>query len=192
MVLEENKAKALSSTFTAYGTVKDDPDQKIVSEVFKAMDLAGGGEERVAGRKFEAPAFAGKPATAGNHDIKLITGVRLLEINAFGRVDLDRQCAVAEKLGVQFAVARGDGILGVGKFEEARWREVHKGSRVTVRRVAAGFFKGSKATLLLRAQTQHWARHTHDRQAHGVVLRLSGPAMNQNTFRLAPISRHSG
>ena len=112
-------------TFTAFRTVEDHPGQQIFSEIFKAMHLARSGKKRIAGTELKALAFDKKPAATGDDDVEFITRVRLLQICTFGRVDLDRQRAMAEEFGVEFAVARWDGVLRVGKFDDAFSRKFH-------------------------------------------------------------------
>src|ERR1043166_4165507 len=47
-------SRSLFATFAAFRTVEDHPDQKIISKILKAMDLAGSGKKRVAGRELKA------------------------------------------------------------------------------------------------------------------------------------------
>src|ERR1051326_5123755 len=113
-----NASIAPLRTFTALRTVKDYPDQKVLSEILKAMHFTRRGKKRVTGAKLKALAFHRKPASTSYNNVKLIARMRLLQINALGRVDLNRQGAVAKEFSIEFSVARGDGVVRVGKFDD--------------------------------------------------------------------------
>jgi len=106
-------------TFTTFRTVEDYPCQQVFREVFKTMHLACGGKKRVTRTELNTPAFDKKPAAPSSDDIKFVAGVRLLQISALGRVNLDCQSAVAEEFGIEFTFARGYGILRNGKCDDA-------------------------------------------------------------------------
>jgi hypothetical protein len=118
-------AAAQLRTFSAFRAVEDNPRQQVFSEVLKAMVFPGGGKKRVSGAKLKALTFDAKPAASGDNNIKFIARVRLLQINAFGRVDFNRQGAMAEEFGIEFTVARWNGVLRIGKFDLAFRREFH-------------------------------------------------------------------
>lgn len=106
-------------TLTAFRAIEDHPDQQVFSEILKTVDLAGGSKERITGTELHAFAFHQKPATACRDNIKFVACVRLLQVSAFGSVDLNGQCAVAEKFRVEFAVACWDGLLRVSQLDDS-------------------------------------------------------------------------
>src|SRR5215467_10026448 len=104
-------ALAQLSMFSAFRPIEDYPNQQVLSEILKAMDLAGGREERVAGAELQALALDKEPTSARGHNIKLVAGVGLLQVGSLGSVYLQRQRAMAEEFGIKLSIARGDGIL---------------------------------------------------------------------------------
>ena len=103
-------AVAWLRTLAAFRAVEDNPCQQVFRKIFKAMHFAGSGKKRITGTKLHALTFDKKPTASSRHDIKLVTRVRLLQVRALGRVDLDRQGAMTEKFGIKFAVTRWDGV----------------------------------------------------------------------------------
>src|ERR1700731_1583661 len=112
-------------TFTAFRTVEDHPCQQVFSEIFKAVDLTRRRKECVTGAKLNALAFDRKPAATGCDNVEFVSGVRLLHVSTFGGINFDRQGAMAEEFGIEFTVARWNGVLRVGKLDDAFSGEIH-------------------------------------------------------------------
>src|SRR5262249_52942504 len=115
----------LAPTLTTFWTIENHPDQEVFREVFKAMDLAGGGEQNVSRRKLKPFAFYVKPSPAGDNHIKFVAGMRLLQIGTLRCIDLNIEGAVLEEFRVELAVARGNGVLRVRQLDDPCSREFH-------------------------------------------------------------------
>src|ERR1051325_9577399 len=114
-----NIALAQLRTFAALRAVKHHPDQKVFSEIFKTMHLTGSSKERITRPELKSLAFDKKPSAARRDDINFVTRMRLLHVLALRSVNFYRQSPVCEEFGIKLAVARWDGALRVGKFDDA-------------------------------------------------------------------------
>jgi hypothetical protein len=83
--------------FAAFGPIKENPNRKIIAEVFKTVFDASGREQNIVRRKWLSRAAADKVTAALGDDVKFILGMRSLGIAATRRVKLHDQRAVLEQ-----------------------------------------------------------------------------------------------
>src|SRR5215472_1243684 len=122
---DTRKHRRLSRMLAAFRAVKHYPHRKIVAEVFKAVNLSRGREQRVTRSKLQPLSFVNKPAGSGGHHVELVAGMGLLRVRALGRVDLYLQRAVLELQSRGFAVFGRDGLAGIAEFDLSRGGELH-------------------------------------------------------------------
>jgi hypothetical protein len=101
--------------FSAFGTVEEHPDEEIVAELFEAVDHARLGEEHVVQRNRMAMRTVDEPAATARDDVDLVARMRLLEVGAAGRIELDLQGSVLEDRRRALAVRCGEQRLGFGE-----------------------------------------------------------------------------
>src|SRR5207302_1655191 len=71
--------------------VEHHPDDQIVAEVLEAMDRASGRQQQVAGPEPRARFLHPEEPGPAHHHVKLVAPVRLLRVEAAGRIDLHLQ-----------------------------------------------------------------------------------------------------
>src|SRR4029079_14644155 len=88
------------------GPVEEDPDKEIVAELLEAVDDAGFDEQHVGRGDRMAMRAVDEPAGTTRDDVRLVTRVRLLRIDAARRVELHLQRSVLEDRGRALALRR--------------------------------------------------------------------------------------
>src|SRR5215469_13030287 len=122
---DTRKHRPLLPMLAAFRPVKHHPHGKIVAEVFKAVNLSRGREQRVTRSKLQPLSFVNKPAGSKGHHVDLVAGMGLLRVRALGRVDLYLQRAVLELQSRGFAVFGRDSLASIAEFDLSGGRELH-------------------------------------------------------------------
>jgi hypothetical protein len=91
-------------SFAAFGSIKENPDRKVIAEVLKSMFGSGRGKQEVMGRKCLPRGATNKLATALRHDVNLIARMRHLEVRAAWLGQLNYEGTMFEQHDVVFAL----------------------------------------------------------------------------------------
>gem|GEM_PF-3647789 len=92
--------------FSSFWTVECHPDGEIRSEVFKAVNLTGGHEQKGTGLHRMTSLAVKKLPFTSHHEINLVSCVGLLRIVAYGRVELYRKRTVRKDRNGNIACRR--------------------------------------------------------------------------------------
>src|SRR5436190_10449990 len=82
---------------SAFRAVKENPERKVVAEVFKTMLHPGGDKQEIVGPKLPTLARANEITGAADNNIVFVTRVRSLRIATARRVKFDGKCPVLKQ-----------------------------------------------------------------------------------------------
>lgn len=94
-------------SLSAFGSVKDYPEQQIIREILETVSNPRRNKEKISGL-YPVPHLRIEKFTAAlNHNVNLISRVWLLRINVQRREDFDHQAAVLKNCGEAFTLRVG-------------------------------------------------------------------------------------
>ena len=88
----------------AFRAVEEDPERKVIAEIFKTMLHSGWDKQEIVGPKLPTLARAGKIASAVDDNVDLIARVWSLRIGTTWRIQFHGKCSVLKQRDGTFSL----------------------------------------------------------------------------------------